>query len=416
MKIKFSVDDLQIGMFVSELDRPWLESPFKIEGLLIKEPEQLEQIRKVSSHVYVETDKSMHFAGQNTNAHLGLLRKQQKEFIDTVVLDNHDLGVDDLQHKTQKAHNIRDRARNYVEHSFNEVYESGNIDIDIAKEVVSDLVESIIADPDTMIWLTHLKTRDEDTTIHSVNVCIHSINLGRCLGLSAKELNILGLGALLHDVGKLKVPKAVINKQEELTDDEFRLLKAHPYLGYKLLSAKSNIPAEVLDIILNHHERLDGHGYPNKKQEHEINQFTRIVSIIDKYDRLITGQYGKPGMSPHQALNELYNITPGNFSQDLIEAFVKLIGVYPIGSIVELNTGHTGVVILNNRTSRMKPVVGLVLSRNQEHYKTIKLLNLASEVWQSIPGRKLRITKLLEPNARNINVQSVISSVLAPAT
>jgi hypothetical protein len=100
----------------------------------------------------------------------------------------------------------------------------------------------------------------------------------------------------------------------------------------------------------------------------------------------------------------------------LIEAFVKLIGVYPIGSIVELNTGHTGVVILNNRTSRMKPVVGLVLSRNQEHYKTIKLLNLASEVWQSIPGRKLRITKLLEPNARNINVQSVISSVLAPAT
>ena len=196
MKIKFSVEDLQIGMFVSELDRPWIETPFSLEGLLLSKPEDIEQVQNISSHVYVDTDQSTHFTGENANAHLGLLKKQQKEFVDTVILANHDLGIDDLQHKTQKANNLRDRARTYVEHTFKEIYEAGSIDIDIAREIVSDLVESIINDPDTMIWLTHLKNKNEATTVHSVNVCIHSINLGRSLGMSPKELNTLGLGAM----------------------------------------------------------------------------------------------------------------------------------------------------------------------------------------------------------------------------
>jgi len=412
MKIKFAVDDLQIGMFVSELDRPWLETPFDLEGLLIEEASDIEQIKNISSHVYVDTEKSSHFESNNTNAHLGLLKKQQKEFVDTLILEKNELGIDDLQHKTQKAHNLRDRARIYVEHTFKEIYEAGNVDIDIAREIVCELVESIINDPDTMTWLTHLKNKNEATTIHSVNVCIHSINLGRSIGLSPKELNILGLGAMLHDIGKTSVSNTILNKKSELSSDEFGLYKAHAFLGYKMLSTKPNLAPEVLDMVLDHHERLDGSGYPNHKKADDISQYVRIVSLIDEYDELINGEFGKKGMSPHHALNTLYNMTPGNFDQDLIEAFVKLIGVYPIGSIVELNTGHTGVVIINNKNSRMKPVVGLVLSRKHEHYNKIKLLNLASEVWQRIPGRKLRITKLLEPNARNINVQSVIASVL----
>ena len=412
MKIKFGVDDLQIGMFVSELDRPWLETPFDLEGLLIEEASDIEQIKNISTHVYVDTEKSSHFESNNTNAHLGLLKKQQKEFVDTLILEKNELGIDDLQHKTQKAHNLRDRARIYVEHTFKEIYEAGNVDIDIAREIVSELVESIINDPDTMTWLTHLKNKNEATTIHSLNVCIHSINLGRSIGLSPKELNILGLGAMLHDIGKTSVSNTILNKKSELSSDEFGLYKAHAFLGYKMLSTKPNLAPEVLDMVLDHHERLDGSGYPNHKKADDISQYVRIVSLIDEYDELINGEFGKKGMSPHHALNTLYNMTPGNFDQDLIEAFVKLIGVYPIGSIVELNTGHTGVVIINNKNSRMKPVVGLVLSRKHEHYNKIKLLNLASEVWQRIPGRKLRITKLLEPNARNINVQSVIASVL----
>ena len=412
MKIKFGVDDLQIGMFVSELDRPWLETPFDLEGLLIEEASDIEQIKNISSHVYVDTEKSSHFESNNTNAHLGLLKKQQKEFVDTLILEKNELGIDDLQHKTQKAHNLRDRARIYVEHTFKEIYEAGNVDIDIAREIVCELVESIINDPDTMTWLTHLKNKNEATTIHSLNVCIHSINLGRSIGLSPKELNILGLGAMLHDIGKTSVSNTILNKKSELSSDEFGLYKAHAFLGYKMLSTKPKLAPEVLDMVLDHHERLDGSGYPNHKKADDISQYVRIVSLIDEYDELINGEFGKKGMSPHHALNTLYNMTPGNFDQDLIEAFVKLIGVYPIGSIVELNTGHTGVVIINNKNSRMKPVVGLVLSRKHEHYNKIKLLNLASEVWQRIPGRKLRITKLLEPNARNINVQSVIASVL----
>lgn len=276
---------------------------------------------------------------------------------------------------------------------------------------MSNLVEHILRTPDTMVWLSQLKEKDEYTAIHSVNVCILSLTFGRTLGLSETELNNLGVGALLLDIGKSKIPDNILKKSDALTDDEFLVVKAHAFLGYVSLENNKSISKESLEIILNHHERLNGTGYPNGRRGNEITQLTRIVSIVDVFDAITSDRCYKDALQAQHALNEIYNMAPDELDQNLVEAFIKCIGIYPVGSIVSLNTGHTGVVVRLNDDNRLKPIVGLVLNRNKEPYDKIKLLNLSSDVWQRSSGNKVEIVKILEPCAHNINVKSIIKKV-----
>jgi len=411
MRVKLAVEDLQIGMYVSDLDRPWLESPFLLQGLLLQAHEDIQKLKEICTYVYVDASRSTCSTSPDLLKRPAHLSKQKQDFIDTVVITKDELGTTDLAQQVEKSSQLREKAYEYIQQTFNQVYQNGNLDVDKAKEVVSTLVANILEGHDTMIWLTYLKNRDEHTAIHSLNVCIYSISFARFLGLSEKQINTLGLGALLHDVGKIKVPEHILNKPGKLTSDEFTLMKAHAFLGYELLK-NNNLPPEALDIVLSHHERIGGQGYPNGNREKEISYFARIVAIIDVYDALTSDKPYNDGLSPRVALNKLYNLAPNNFSQDLIEAFIKFMGIYPIGSVVELNTGHTAVVITNNEKNRLKPIVGLVLNRKQEPYDTVRLLNLSSSVWHNGKNHDVTITRILEHNARGIDIHSVVTKVL----
>jgi len=410
MRIRLPVEDLQVGMYVSDLDRPWLESPFLLQGLLLKEQDDIQKLKNICSYVYVDASRSTCSTSPDLLKRPAHLSKQKQDFIDTVVITKDELEATDFAHQVEKTSLLRQKTYEYIQQTFNQVYQNGNVDVEKAKEVVSTLVSNILEGHDTMIWLTYLKNRDEYTAIHSLNVCIYSISFGRFLGLSEQEINKLGLGALLHDVGKIKVPENILNKPGKLTTDEFTLMKAHAFLGYELLK-HNNLPPEALDIILSHHERVGGQGYPNGKRGEEISYFARIVAIIDVYDALTSDKPYNDGLTPRVALNKLYDLAPNNFSQDLIEAFIKFMGIYPIGSVVELNTGHTAVVIANNN-NRLKPIVGLVLNRKQEPYETIKLLNLSSSVWHNGKSHEVTITRILEHSARGIDIHSVVSKIL----
>lgn len=411
MKIKLTVEDLQIGMYVSDLDRSWLETPFMLQGLLLKEDKDIQKMKDICAYVYVDVDKSTGITRQDLLNKRDNINKQQKNFIDTIVLNKDELKPAEFKQQAQIANNLREKTREYIQQTFKQIYEKGNVDVNKAKEVVSELVSNVLEGHDAMIWLTYLKDRDEFTAVHSINVCIYSISFGRFLGLSEQEINTLGLGALLHDVGNIKIPENLLKKPGKLTKDEFTLMKAHAFLGYELLKQDSGMPPEALDIVLNHHERIGGHGYPNAKRDEEISHFSRIVAIIDVYDALTTDRPYKDGLNSRTALDKLYNIAPDNYAQDLIESFIKFIGIYPIGSIVELSTGHTAVVIANNDKNHLKPIVGLVLNRKQEPYETIRLLNMSSDVWYK-SGHEVTINKILEKDARGIDIQSVVSKVI----
>ncbi len=411
MKIKKNVSELQIGMHVSDLDRPWIESSFTFQGFEITSDKILSDLRKECSYVYIDTEKSYGAAKSLTHDSDSNKKSKGMEFVDTVIMNVNDIYDESVGNEISKGKELHDRTCEYVSDIFKVLNKGGQLDIDSVKIVVSELVESIISNPDTLVWLSHLKDKDDYTVIHSVNVCILSLTFGRTLGLSETELNELGIGALLFDIGKSTIPDNILKKTDSLTDNEFLLMKAHAFLGYATLEENKKIPQASLEIILNHHERLNGKGYPNGRRGDEISRLTRIVSIVDVFDAMTSDRCYQDAFQPQHALNELYNMSPDELDQDLVEGFIKCIGIYPVGSIVELNTGHTGVIVKLNEKNRLKPIVGLALNRQKEPYETIKMLNLSSDVWQKSSGTKVEIVKILEPHAHNINVKSIIKKL-----
>ena len=411
MKIKKNVKELKIGMYVSDLDRPWVESSFIFQGFEILSDTILSDLQKECKFVYIDTEKSAGYDKPLETGSNSINNSRGVEFVDTVIMNVSEINDESAEQTIRKGKQLHERTCDYVDGIFKTLNKGGQLDIDSVKIVVSELVETIITNPDTMIWLSHLKDKDEYTAIHSVNVCILSLTFGRTINLSKAELNILGMGALLLDIGKSKIPDNILKKSDALTANEYLLVKAHAYLGYALLDESKKVPKEALDIILNHHERLDGSGYPNCRRSKDISKLTRIVSIVDVFDAMTSDRCYKDSFQPQHALNEIYNMAPDKLDQELVEGFIKCIGIYPVGSIVEINTGHTAIVVKLNETNRLKPIIGLILNRKKEPYETIKMLNLSSDVWQKSSGTKVEIIKILKPEAHNIDIKSIIQKI-----
>jgi len=412
MKLKKDINELTPGMYVCDLDRPWVESSFLFQGFEIKDDDEIAKLRKECKFVYIDTEKSPAHQQSTLTFSASAKSNQGIELVDTVILNINDVYDETFERDLEKAKTLHKSTQEYIEGAFNVLRNGGELNVESAKEAVSDLVEQILNNPDALVWLIQLKDKDEYTAVHSVNVCILSLTFARELGLTESELNILGLGALLFDIGKSRISDDVLKKTDSLNQNELLLMKAHSFLGFAMLEENKNIPEEVLEIVLNHHERLNGMGYPNCRKGDEISRDTRIVSIVDAFDAMTSDRCYKDAFQAQHALNELYNMAPDELDQGLIEAFIKFIGIYPVGSIVELNTGHTGVVLKLNEQNKLKPLVGLVLNRKHEPYEKIKFLNLSSTVWQKSSGDKVEIKKVLEPHAYNIDVRSIIKKII----
>lgn len=255
------------------------------------------------------------------------------------------------------------------------------VDTQEAKLLVAELADNIANNLDASMSLIQLKNRDEYTAIHSLNVCVLSLTFGRALKIPNHDLKELGLGALLHDIGKMQVPLEILNKPYKLTKDEFEIMKSHPSKGYELIKKDDNLSPAVLTIIKSHHERLNGQLYPDKLAEQDISYFTKIVSITDVYDAITGDRCYHDGMTPHEALKRLYEWMPNNFDSELMQAFIRTIDIYLVGSVVELKAGHIGLVAKLNDSHRLKPVVMLIMNRDKEYYLRRKLVNLASSIW-----------------------------------
>lgn len=406
-------------MYISELDHPWIESPFLFQGFQLKDQEEIQQVQATCMYVYVDTEKTPH----EINNKLRVLtatkttqkpvkKKKSKEskvdFTDTVTLIKSKFDKSSFTQNLINARIARDKTRSYIDDMLAEAKMGKIVDTQKARNLVAELASNIVENLDASMWLTQLKSRDEYTAIHSLNVCVLSLTFGRALGLKGDELNELGLGALLHDIGKMKVPLEVLNKPGKLTSEEFDIMKSHPEKGYDMLLSDDSLSAEVLNIVRGHHERLSGSGYPDKLTENNISYYTKIVSITDVYDAITSDRVYHDGMTPHESLKRLYEWMPDNFDTKLIQAFIKTIGIYPVGSVVELKTGHIGLVVKLTETHRLKPVVMLVMNRDKEYYPRRKLVNLASSIWDKKDG-KPEIKRIVDAKEFNINVKKIIN-------
>jgi putative nucleotidyltransferase with HDIG domain len=411
MKVKVDVSQLKKGMYVCELDRPWTETSFLLQGILIESNDDISQVKQTCEYVYIDADKS----DEDIYAHLRSLLTLSD---DTITPNNsigsieHESEQADLeQHTFQKelkvARKLHSRTRSYVDQALEDVRLGQAVDTEGAKEIVSEVANSITRSPHALLWLTNMKERDEYTSIHCMNVCVMSVSFGRSLGMDKAELEVLGLGGLLHDLGKMRVPLEILNKPSKLTFEEFEVMKTHPMEGYNMLKEQDNLPIDVLDIVKHHHERRNGKGYPSHLNGDQISNMTRIVAIVDVYDAITSDRCYHDAISPYDALKNMYEWVKEDFDKEMIEQFIKCLGIYPIGSVVELNLGHIGIVVSASEKSKLRPIVMLVENSKGEKFPKPKLINLAHPKWRS-GSQKLEVKHILNSHEYDFNLKDIV--------
>lgn len=367
-------------MYIAELDRPWLESPFVFQGFLVDSHSLLNQLRDTCQYVYVDAEESL---VPVPGAKFRPVKKEQ-----TVVNRNphqnnsfHRRDVTNyynFKKDLSQARKVNLNTKGYISHILHETRLGHTVDTQQAQLLVNDMVDCIINNPHALVWFTNLKDKNEYTANHSLNVCIIALAFGNFCQLDREQLNILGFGALFHDIGKMKVPLAILDKPGKLTTEEFEEVRRHPVYGYNLLKADSDFPQDALDIVLSHHERNDGSGYPHGRKAEQIQYLAKLVSVVDTYDAITTRRVYHDPITPHEALSRMFHFVPVHFDQKLVEQFIKCLGIYPVGSVVELNSGEVGVVVSVNDEHHLKPVILLIMNDKREYYSVRKLLNLAN--------------------------------------
>lgn len=385
MKKKIDVADLELGMYVVELDRPWLETPFLFQGFPIDSGADIEALKRYCHQVYIEVEDP---ANEDIRPRLQTLDTPPSAAVVSAAVaaprpqpgPNGEPRVYRVERPFEQeiayAGELRARARELIEGVFDDIRARRSIDAQGAKALVRKTAESIIRSPDAQMWLTQLKNKDEYTSIHCMNVCILALTFGRHLGLPEDALNIMGLGALLHDVGKICVPLEVLNKPGKLTPEEFEIMKRHPVDGLEIVSRTPGVPAGAIDVVFSHHERYSGSGYPRGLVSKEINLFTKIVAIVDVYDAVTSNRVYHHGMDIMQATKLLYEGRDRDFDAGLIEQFIQCLGAYPVGSLVELNTGEVGIVLSFPRDQTNRPKLLMILDGAKQYHQPPYVLDL----------------------------------------
>lgn len=421
MKKKVDVHDLSKGMYVTELDRPWLGTPFLFQGFEIHSDEELAQLRSLCQHVYIlnedtlsgpavlqakprapvaPTPKARTIAQRSVD--FAATETASRSIPQSGMPPNRYADQTPVEEELQQASEIEQSTRDVLYSILDDARLGRSVDTPGAKKAVAKMTESIIRNPDALVWLTHLKKKHEYTALHSLRVSVLALALGRHLGYDEERLNILGTGALLHDIGKLRVPSEILDKPDSLTRDEFEIMKQHVPNGMKILENAEGISSTALEVVGRHHERYSGNGYAFGLQGDAIGEFGLISAIVDTYDAITSDRSYHLSLSAADALKIIYEGRDRAYHPWLTEQFIQCMGIFPIGSIVELSTGNIGVVITANRQRRLRPRVALVLSPEKKPLAPISILDLMT-VTHDGSGRPVEIKNMLPSGTFGIN-------------
>ncbi len=356
--IKIHISELKIGMFISKLDRDWLETPFLIQGFLVETLDDIDIVAEYCEHVWIDSVQEEWVSSEDRFSSDYRAPKKVNYINKLPAQDEH-----------RQAMGVYREARRLTKGILDTVALQGVINSEEAKSTVKDCVDSIIRNPSALAWMSRVRESDEYTAEHCLNVCIYAISFGRHLGMEEEALHTLGLCGLLHDVGKMRVPSNIINKPGKLTDKEFKMIKAHTVHGRNLLMSSSGVPASAVDVAYGHHERMDGKGYPRKIKASGTSDYARIVAIVDAYDAMTAERCYAPAMPSTEALKVIFKDRATHFDERLAIEFIKCIGLYPPGTLVELENGCVGIVLSENKHHNRLPKIIVVLNGDKEPCK-----------------------------------------------
>lgn len=332
--IRIHISELKIGMFVSRLDRDWQETPFLMQGFLIESLDDIDAVAQYSEYVWIDAVRE-EWVPPETRGIITPPPAPTQRYVNKL----------NVQAEHQAALGIYREARQLTKTLLDDARLGSVINTEQAKSTVKDCVNSILRNSDALLWMARMRNEDEYTSEHCLNVCILAIAFGRHLGMDELDLERLGLCGLLHDVGKMRVPSLVLNKVDALTHKEFNMIKAHTVHGRNLLMSSPGVPNIAVDVAYSHHERMDGAGYPRGLKAAGISEYARIVAIVDAYDAMTADRCYSRAIPTTEALKRIYEARGTHFDERLALEFIKCVGLYPPGSLVELMNGLVGIVL-----------------------------------------------------------------------
>ena len=367
---KIPVGELRIGMFVSRLDRDWLETPFLLQGFHIEEEDDIDVISEYCQFVYIDDEKSVKPKASDHSSDVGTATQAKA---------NPNIFAPEvpIEEEHRRVLGTFRQARSITKTLLDDIRLGGAINTENAKETVNECVQSVIRHPDALLWMSKMRDENEYTAEHCLNVCILAIAFGRQLGLCEQELQNLGMCGLLHDVGKMKIDPEILNKPSTLTAKEMRVMMAHTVHGRNLLLSSAGIYTGTIDVAFSHHERIDGNGYPRRLEGNSISRFSKIIAIVDAYDAMTAERCYQSAKTSTEAMKIIYKERGTHFDEQLALKFLQTVGLYPAGSIVELYSGQVGMVIEANPRLRHLPKIVLLRNADKEPLEHEKMVDLS---------------------------------------
>ena len=396
---KIPVSELEIGMFVSSLDRPWSETPFMLQGLLVKTDEELKQLRACSKFVFImQPDDEIEIQTDNDSYSLDPSSYSlHKPHYEVVTATEQELKSVSAAHEklAELVTNMEKLVKDHPE----------RVALRIAHSI-EEMVWSVERNPDAYLWLTRTTKYRSYLYRDALTSSVLGAILGTQLGMPESELKLLATGLLLMDIGKTTLSIELLNKRERLSHEEWEQMKSHVKRSVEMLYRCKALPQQVLDIAWTHHERLDGSGYPSGIKGSKIPLFGQIAGIIDFYVAVTTPRPFAKAISPAKAIAMLYEQQGRYFDEALVEEFIQILGTYPTGSLVELSSGEVGMIASQNHDQRLKPDILLLLDKDKQPYPIKRKVSLAKYTHDA-DGKPISIYKARSEGSHSLKLHKL---------
>lgn len=406
---RIAVSELCLGMYIHEFCGSWMDHPFWKGRFLLDNDRDLLRIHASEiGEVWIDVSRGVDVAPGQPSRTVAEVAAETEARLLAVESKTAPARVD-LAQEVSRALRLCAQSKAAVVEMFRDARMGQAVTLANAGGLVEEIADSVLRHPDALISLARLKTSDEYTYMHSVAVCALMIALARQLGLAEEQVREAGMAGLLHDIGKMAIADAILNKPGKLTDAEFATMRGHPEAGGRMLRDIPQVSALVLDVCLHHHEKYDGSGYPHRLLGEQISLFARMGAICDVYDAITSDRPYKQGWDPAEAIRKMAE-WKGHFDDKLFQAFVKSVGIYPVGALVRLDSGRLGVVMEQHEKSLLTPRVKVFFSARSKVPIAQEVLDLAKlagrdkivgresaedwgfkhieELWSGIPARK----------------------------